>query len=64
MTALVIAILYIVGVWVAFLQMRLWSDTKALEGEDHLVLFMCSLISWGIYPLYGLVWLINKIGED
>ena len=64
MTTFIILAIYIVGVWVAYNQIQRWSDHEITEKDEYQTLFMLSMLSWAIYPLYGLVWLIKKGREE
>ena len=64
MTTFITLSIYIIGVWVAFFQLQHWSQKKVKDGDEYQTLFMLSMLSWLIYPLYGLVWLIRKGKEE
>ena len=48
----------------AYNQIQRWSDHEITEKDEYQTLFMLSMLSWAIYPLYGLVWLIKKGREE
>ena len=64
MTTFIILAIYIVGVWMAYNQIQRWSDHEVTDKDEYQTLFMLSMLSWAIYPLYGLVWLIKKGREE
>lgn len=55
--------IYIVGVYVAYFQIQRWADHKIAGDDEYQTLFMLSLTSWFIYPIYGLVSLFKKCRE-
>ena len=63
MESIIVLIVYIVGVYIAYRQLLRWNDGAATQ-EEYQMLFMFSLLSWLIYPLYGIVWLYRKYGEE
>jgi bacteriorhodopsin len=63
MTFTVLAI-YILGVIMAFYQLQEWHKEEARNIKEFQTLFMLSMLSWLIYPIYGVVWLIKNYGED
>ena len=63
MESIIVLIVYIVGVYMAYRQLLRWNDGAATQ-EEYQILFMFSLLSWLIYPLYGIVWLYRKYGEE
>lgn len=64
MESIIVLIIYVVGVCMAYRQLLRWNDGAATQVEEYQMLFMFSLLSWLIYPLYGIVWLLRKYGED
>ena len=62
MTIIIVLALYISGVWVAYFQLQRWHDEELEITNEVQVLFMLSMLSWIIYPVYGVTWLINKLG--
>ena len=64
MTIFITLAIYIIGVWAAFFQIHHWSQKEVKDGDEYQTLFMLSMLSWLIYPLYGLVWLIRKGKEE
>ena len=64
MTTFITLAIYIVGVWMAYNQIQRWSDHEITEKDEYQTLFMLSMLSWAVYPLYGLVWLIKKAREE
>ena len=64
MTTFIILAIYIIGVWAAFFQLQRWNQKEVKDGDEHQTLFILSMLSWLIYPLYGLVWLIRKGKEE
>lgn len=64
MTTVFVLFIYIIGIWISYFQIQKWSDEEVKSREDFQTVLLLSLLSWGIYPLYGIVWLIKKIKED
>ena len=64
MTTFITLAIYIVGVWMAYNQIQRWNDHEITDKDEYQTLFMLSMLSWAIYPLYGLVWLIKKGREE
>ncbi len=54
-------IIWIIGVIVAWFQIRHWNQDSLLAKDDYLIAGILSLLSWGIYPIYGIEWLTNRI---
>ena len=63
MTFIVLAV-YISGVLMAFYQLQKWHEKEPKNMEEFQALFMLSMLSWLIYPVYGLAWLYNKCEEE
>ena len=63
MESIIVLIVYIVGVCMAYRQLLCWNDGAATQ-EEYQMLFMFSLLSWLIYPLYGIVLLHRKYGKE
>lgn len=63
MTTFITLAIYIVGVWMAYNQIQRWSDHEVTEKDEYQTLFMLSMFSWLIYPLYALVRIYKKCGE-
>lgn len=59
---IIVLALYISGVWVAYFQLQRWYNEELEVSNEVQVLFMLSMLSWIIYPVYGVTWLINKLG--
>jgi hypothetical protein len=63
LTTIVLAV-YIAGVYVAFLQLQKWAGHTVSKEDEYQILFILSLLSWMVFPLYGLVWIIHELMED
>lgn len=63
---MVCIILYMVGVLVAWVQLQYWFKDKILLNEDFQVLTVLSFLSWLVYPIYGIAYLMDYLdsGED
>lgn len=48
----------------AYNQIQHWSDHEITEKDEYQTLFLLSMLSWAIYPLYGLVRLFKKAREE
>ena len=59
---IIVLALYISGVWVAYSQLQRWHNEELEVPNEVQILFMLSMLSWIIYPVYGVTWLINKLG--
>lgn len=57
-------VVYVLGVYVAYFQIQKWTKHEAISEYDYQTLFLLSLFSWLIYPIFGLVWLFKKIQEE
>lgn len=55
---------YIVGVYVAYFKIQKWADHKVTKEDEYQTLFILSLLSWLVYPLYGIAYLIRKYKEE
>lgn len=63
METIIVLALYIIGVYVAYFQIQRWADHEVTEHDEYQLLFILSLASWLIYPVYVLVSLIRKARE-
>ena len=61
-TAIVLAI-YIVGVYVAYFQLKRWNTDNLRDDDEYLTLFVVSTLSWFIYPIWLIAWLFDKVEE-
>ena len=64
MLTFVVLAVYVVGVWMAFHQLQRWCGHEVDNKDEYQTLFILSTLSWGIYPLYGIVCLIRKFEEE
>lgn len=64
MAAIIVLTIYIVGVYVAYFQVQKWADHEVQDKDEYQMLFMLSLLSWLVYPLYVVVWIIRKEQEE
>ena len=56
-------VIYAAGVYMAYFQIQRWGEAEITKVEDWHTLFRLSLLSWLIYPLYGVVQLFRKYGD-
>ena len=56
--------IYILGVYIAFFQIQRWSDHEITVDDEHQMLFMLSMFSWLVFPIYGFIALTKKLEED
>ena len=61
---LIVLAVYILGVYIAFFQLQKWADHKVGNNDEYQTLFVLCLISWLIFPIYGIVYLIRKVEEE
>lgn len=59
MTTIIVLAVYISGVWAAYYQLLYWYDKNEEDSYEPQKHFMLSMLSWFVYPLYGVLWLIN-----
>ena len=64
MSTFITLAIYILGVWSAYFQLQRWNKKDLSTNEEYQTLFMLSMLSWAIYPIYGLVWLFRKASEE
>ena len=64
MAAIIVLIIYVIGVWVAYFQLCRWSDASDYDEDGYQILFMLSTLSWAVYPIYGIIWILDKVKED
>ena len=64
MSTTIILAIYILGVYTAYIQVQKWANHEVKESDEYQTLHMLSLLSWFIYPLYFIVWLIRKAQEE
>ena len=65
MTTLIVLAVYVLGEYIAFFQLQKWADHKATTDEEYQTIFMLSLFSWLIFPIYGIVCITRKAkGEN
>lgn len=62
-TTFIILVVYILGVYTAYYQIQRWADYEVSGEDEYRTLFLLSLFSWLIYPIFGLIWLIRKVKE-
>lgn len=60
----IVLIVYIAGVFAAYFQIQRWERHEATSRDEYQTLFMLSMLSWIIYPLYGIICLIRKAEEE
>ena len=58
-----ILLLYILGVWTSYFQLRRWSGGRVTKEDDYEAIFLISTLSWLVYPLYYLTKLLNQMEE-
>lgn len=62
MTAIIV--LYLIGIEIAWFQLLLWKDIEIPhKGEEEFNLLLCSLLSWLVYVIAFIIWLIHKINK-
>ena len=64
MATLIILTIYIFGVWMAYFQLHNWGERNNLKDEDYQTIFMLSTLSWFIFPIYGIIKLLNMSEEE
>ncbi len=65
MSTLIVLAIYILGVYLAYFQLQKWSNHASdSKDNEYQILFTLSLGSWFIYPIYGIIWLTNKLREE
>lgn len=60
MVTFIVLLVYISGVYAAYFQIQRWAKHELNDEDEYQTLFVLSLFSWLIYPLYGLIWLMKK----
>ncbi len=63
MDALLVLLIYIVGVYTAYFQLQNWAACKVTEDDEYQILFSISLLSWLVYPVHWGLWLYRKYME-
>ena len=61
---MVFIILYIVGVLVAWVQLQYWFKDRILLNEDFQVLTALSFLSWLVYPIYLIAYLMDYLDSS
>lgn len=64
MVTLIVLLVYISGVYLAYIQIQKWAGRVVQEDDEYQTLHMLSLLSWFIYPIYWLVWMFRKCWEE
>jgi hypothetical protein len=64
MKELVILIIYACGVYMAYFHLQSWAERKSATPEEFHTVFQLSLLSWLVYPLYGLMYLFKECEGD
>ena len=64
MVTFIVLAVYIVGVYLAYFQVQKWADHEITEVDECQTAFMLSLLSWMVYPLYGLACIIRNAREE
>ena len=64
MITLIVLAVYILGEYTAYHKIQKWSDFSPSDAEDMDTLFMASLLSWVVFIIYGIVWLMHKVQEE
>ena len=60
----IITIIWLIGIAVAWFQIKYWYRHYALEYPyDYVILAFLSMLSWLIYPIYVFNWLHDKINK-
>ena len=63
-SSFIIMAIYISGIWAAYFQLHHWNGEDIDTDKEYQTLFMLSMLSWMIYPIYGFVWLVHKTSEE
>lgn len=61
---MVFIILYMVGVLVAWVQLQYWFKDRILLNEDFQVLTALSFLSWLVYPIYLIAYLMDYLDSN
>lgn len=64
MITFIVLAIYILGVYTAYFQVQKWADHEVKEHDEYQMLFLVSLLSWLVYPLYALVHIFRNYGEE
>ena len=63
-TTFIMLAAYITGVWTAYFQLLRWHGGEPNDDRGAQLLFMLSMLSWLIYPVYWITKLIYINEED
>ena len=61
---MVFIILYMVGVLVAWVQLQYWFKDRILLNEDFQALTALSFLSWLVYPIYLIAYLMDYLDSN
>jgi hypothetical protein len=61
---MVFIILYMIGVLVAWVQLQYWFKDRILLNEDFQVLTALSFLSWLVYPIYLIAYLMDYLDSS
>lgn len=61
---LIVLAIYVTGVYLAYFNLLKWCKEAPKREEEYSILFAVSLMSWIIFPIYLIIWAINKSAED
>jgi hypothetical protein len=57
--------IWLLGVYVAYFQLQKWNLVYYITSSDTPeILVLLSLLSWVIYPVYGIAWLLNNLNGE
>ena len=57
-------VVWLVGAIIAWFQIKYWNRESILTyPEDYIALACFSLLSWCIYPIYGIEWISRQINS-
>lgn len=59
MTTFAAILLYALGVFIAYIILQEWNRDDLEHPEDYQNLFVFSLLSWGAFLVYGIIYLLN-----
>lgn len=59
MTTFAAILLYALGVFIAYIILQEWNRDDLKRPEDYQNLFVFSLLSWGAFLVYGIIYLLN-----
>ena len=64
MTTFAAILLYALGVFIAYIILQEWNRDDLKRPEDYQNLFVFSLLSWGAFLVYGIIYLLNDSDDS